>query len=115
MIFICETVDFTTGPVIRDLPDSAALSLSSSEKLFRVTELAPLLYSLFTLSVGGSLAFGLGFSEFLLVSRTSSLTLSISGIFKVLGGEKNAALTVAARFLSKLDHCIIRYKPKSKL
>ncbi|XP_068607548.1 solute carrier family 35 member C2 [Brachionichthys hirsutus] len=58
------------------------LSLSTSEKLFRVTELSPLLYSLFTLSVGGALAFGLGFSEFLLVSRTSSLTLSISGIFK---------------------------------
>lgn len=59
------------------------LSLSTSDKLFRVTELSPLLYSLLTLSIGGSLAFGLGFSEFLLVSRTSSLTLSISGIFKV--------------------------------
>ncbi|KAM8754455.1 solute carrier family 35 member C2-like isoform 1-T2 [Acanthopagrus schlegelii] len=58
------------------------LSLSTSDKLFRVTELSPLLYSLLTLSIGGSLAFGLGFSEFLLVSRTSSLTLSISGIFK---------------------------------
>lgn len=58
------------------------LSLSTSEKLFRVTELSPLLYSLATLSIGGTLAFGLGFSEFLLVSRTSSLTLSISGIFK---------------------------------
>ncbi|XP_040907762.1 solute carrier family 35 member C2 [Toxotes jaculatrix] len=58
------------------------LSLSTSEKLFRVTELSPLLYSLLTLSIGGSLAFGLGFSEFLLVSRTSSLTLSIAGIFK---------------------------------
>lgn len=59
------------------------LSLSSSEKLFRVTHLSPLLYSILTLSIGGFLAFGLGFSEFLLVSRTSSLTLSISGIFKV--------------------------------
>lgn len=58
------------------------LSLSTSDKLFRVTELPPLLYSLATLSVGGTLAFGLGFSEFLLVSRTSSLTLSIAGIFK---------------------------------
>ncbi|XP_076019443.1 solute carrier family 35 member C2-like [Genypterus blacodes] len=59
-----------------------AVSLSTSEKLFRVTEFSPLLSSLFTLSIGGCLAFGLGFSEFLLVSRTSSLTLSISGIFK---------------------------------
>ncbi|XP_041655630.1 solute carrier family 35 member C2 [Cheilinus undulatus] len=58
------------------------LSLSTSEKLFRVTELSPLLHSLATLSIGGTLAFGLGFSEFLLVSKTSSLTLSISGIFK---------------------------------
>ncbi|XP_061908602.1 solute carrier family 35 member C2 isoform X2 [Entelurus aequoreus] len=58
------------------------LSLSTSDKLFRVTELSPLLYSVLSLSMGGVLAFGLGFSEFLLVSRTSSLTLSISGIFK---------------------------------
>uniref|UniRef100_A0A2I3SFP8 Solute carrier family 35 member C2 n=2 Tax=Pan TaxID=9596 RepID=A0A2I3SFP8_PANTR len=35
-----------------------------------------------SLFLGGILAFGLGFSEFLLVSRTSSLTLSIAGIFK---------------------------------
>uniref|UniRef100_A0A8C9V5S3 Solute carrier family 35 member C2 n=1 Tax=Scleropages formosus TaxID=113540 RepID=A0A8C9V5S3_SCLFO len=58
------------------------LSLSTSVKLFRVRDIFPLLHSLFTLSVGGVLAFGLGFSEFLLVSRTSSLTLSIAGIFK---------------------------------
>lgn len=59
------------------------LSLSNSEKLFRATELSPVLYTLLTLTAGGLLAFGLCFSEFLLVSRTSSLTLSISGIFKV--------------------------------
>uniref|UniRef100_A0A3Q3X6C0 Solute carrier family 35 member C2 n=1 Tax=Mola mola TaxID=94237 RepID=A0A3Q3X6C0_MOLML len=58
------------------------LSLSTSDKLFRVTELPPFLYSFFTLCIGGLLAFGLSFSEFLLVSRTSSLTLSIAGIFK---------------------------------
>ncbi|XP_054623230.1 solute carrier family 35 member C2 isoform X2 [Dunckerocampus dactyliophorus] len=58
------------------------LILSTSDKLFRVTELSPVLYSVLLLSMGGVLAFGLGFSEFLLVSRTSSLTLSISGIFK---------------------------------
>ncbi|MGH0157006.1 UNVERIFIED_CONTAM: hypothetical protein FKN15_040194 [Acipenser sinensis] len=58
------------------------LSLCLSEKLFRVSELPSLLHSLLTLSAGGALAFGLGFSEFLLVSKTSSLTLSISGIFK---------------------------------
>nr|XP_036862131.1 solute carrier family 35 member C2 isoform X1 [Manis javanica]XP_036862132.1 solute carrier family 35 member C2 isoform X1 [Manis javanica]XP_036862133.1 solute carrier family 35 member C2 isoform X1 [Manis javanica] len=41
-----------------------------------------LLRVLGSLFLGGILAFGLGFSEFLLVSRTSSLTLSIAGIFK---------------------------------
>ncbi|XP_062871528.1 solute carrier family 35 member C2-like isoform X2 [Trichomycterus rosablanca] len=58
------------------------LSVGTTEKLFRVSELQPLLSSILALSAGGMLAFGLGFSEFLLVSRTSSLTLSIAGIFK---------------------------------
>ncbi|NXD84416.1 S35C2 protein, partial [Halcyon senegalensis] len=58
------------------------LPLSISEKFFHFHEagiLFPLVGKLF---LGGILAFGLGFSEFLLVSRTSSLTLSIAGIFK---------------------------------
>uniref|UniRef100_A0A3B4B8X3 Sugar phosphate transporter domain-containing protein n=1 Tax=Periophthalmus magnuspinnatus TaxID=409849 RepID=A0A3B4B8X3_9GOBI len=71
-----------------------AVSLSSSSRLFRVTHLSPLLSSLLSLSVGGVLAFGLGFSEFLLVSRTSSLTLSISGIFKEV-----CTLLLAARLM----------------
>ncbi|KAM4570989.1 solute carrier family 35 member C2-like [Fundulus diaphanus] len=79
-----------------------ALSLSVSEKLFRVTELSPLLYSLMTLSLGGALAFGLGFSEFLLVSRTSSLTLSISGIFKEVCTLLLAASLMGDR-MSKLN------------
>ncbi|PWA32889.1 hypothetical protein CCH79_00016430 [Gambusia affinis] len=79
-----------------------ALSLSDSEKLFRVTELSPLLYSLMTLSVGGTLAFGLGFSEFLLVSKTSSLTLSISGIFKEVCTLLLAASLMGDR-MSKLN------------
>ncbi|XP_066526686.1 solute carrier family 35 member C2 [Hoplias malabaricus] len=70
------------------------VGLSTTEKLFRVNELQPLLYSLFTLSLGGALAFGLGFSEFLLVSRTSSLTLSIAGIFKEV-----CTLLLAVEFL----------------
>ncbi|XP_032931007.1 solute carrier family 35 member C2 isoform X2 [Catharus ustulatus] len=58
------------------------LHSSISEKLFRFHE-AGMLFSLVgKLFLGGILAFGLGFSEFLLVSRTSSLTLSIAGIFK---------------------------------
>lgn len=70
------------------------LNLSTSVKMFRATELSPLLYSLFTLSVGGALAFGLCFSEFVLVSRTSSLTLSITGIFKEV-----CTLLLAARLM----------------
>lgn len=70
------------------------ISLSTSEKLFRVNEIHPLLYCLLTLVVGGSLAFGLGFSEFLLVSRTSSLTLSIASIFKEV-----CTLLLAVEFL----------------
>uniref|UniRef100_A0A8C5RLR6 Solute carrier family 35 member C2 n=1 Tax=Laticauda laticaudata TaxID=8630 RepID=A0A8C5RLR6_LATLA len=58
------------------------LPLSASEKLFRFHEEQLLLELLGKLALGGVLAFGLGFSEFLLVSRTSSLTFSISGIFK---------------------------------
>uniref|UniRef100_A0A7M4ELR0 Solute carrier family 35 member C2 n=1 Tax=Crocodylus porosus TaxID=8502 RepID=A0A7M4ELR0_CROPO len=59
------------------------LPMAVSEKLFRFHDGWVLLALLGKLSLGGLLAFGLGFSEFLLVSRTSSLTLSIAGIFKV--------------------------------
>ncbi|XP_004687497.1 PREDICTED: solute carrier family 35 member C2 [Condylura cristata] len=58
------------------------LHLSTSEKIFRSQDPGLLLRVLGSLFLGGILAFGLGFSEFLLVSRTSSLTLSIAGIFK---------------------------------
>ncbi|XP_074149695.1 solute carrier family 35 member C2 isoform X1 [Sminthopsis crassicaudata] len=60
----------------------SGLHLSTSEKIFRFQDPGLLLGVLGTLFFGGILAFGLGFSEFLLVSRTSSLTLSIAGIFK---------------------------------
>ncbi|NXN15501.1 S35C2 protein, partial [Indicator maculatus] len=58
------------------------LPLSVSEKLFRFHEAGMLLSLVGKLFLGGILAFGLGFSEFLLVSRTSSLTFSIAGVFK---------------------------------
>lgn len=65
------------------LPLLSGLHLSTSEKIFRFQDTGLLLRVLGSLFLGGILAFGLGFSEFLLVSRTSSLTLSIAGIFKV--------------------------------
>lgn len=64
-------------------PLLSGLHLSTSEKIFRFQDTGLLLRVLGSLFLGGILAFGLGFSEFLLVSRTSSLTLSIAGIFKV--------------------------------
>ncbi|CAI9556407.1 unnamed protein product, partial [Staurois parvus] len=51
---------------------------------FRYHDIREPLALLGTLGLGGLLAFGLGYSEFLLVSKTSSLTLSIAGIFKEL-------------------------------
>lgn len=65
----------------------SGLHLSTSEKIFRFQDTGLLLWVLGSLLLGGILAFGLGFSEFLLVSRTSSLTLSIAGIFKVHTGK----------------------------
>lgn len=73
------------------LPVSPGLPLSASEKLFRFQEVHLLVDLLGKLVLGGLLAFGLGFSEFLLVSRTSSLTFSISGIFKVFEGGASLA------------------------
>ncbi|NXD67417.1 S35C2 protein, partial [Eolophus roseicapillus] len=58
------------------------LPLSVSEKLFCFHEAGMLFCLVGKLFLGRILAFGLGFSEFLLVSRTSGLTLSIAGIFK---------------------------------
>ncbi|XP_066834343.1 solute carrier family 35 member C2 isoform X3 [Anser cygnoides] len=73
------------------------LPLSVSEKLFHFHEAGMLLCLVGKLFLGGILAFGLGFSEFLLVSRTSSLTLSIAGIFKEI-----CILFLATRLLG--DH-----------
>ncbi|XP_021094679.1 solute carrier family 35 member C2 isoform X3 [Heterocephalus glaber] len=73
------------------------LHLSTSEKIFRFQDTGLLLRVLGSLFLGGILAFGLGFSEFLLVSRTSSLTLSIAGIFKEV-----CTLLLAAHLLG--DH-----------
>ncbi|NP_001086345.1 solute carrier family 35 (GDP-fucose transporter), member C2 S homeolog [Xenopus laevis] len=58
--------------------------VATSEQLFCSQDTHQLLTLIATLALGGFLAFGLGFSEFLLVSKTSSLTLSIAGIFKEL-------------------------------
>lgn len=83
------------GESPNSLPLLSGLHLSTSEKIFRFQDTGLLLRVLGSLFLGGILAFGLGFSEFLLVSRTSSLTLSIAGIFKVqTWGRPQSCLTV---------------------
>ncbi|XP_013406174.1 solute carrier family 35 member C2-like [Lingula anatina] len=56
--------------------------LASSHHLFRFHEISEIFTSAGIVIGGAFLAFMLEFSEFLLLSRTSGLTLSISGIFK---------------------------------
>uniref|UniRef100_A0A8C9DI62 Solute carrier family 35 member C2 n=1 Tax=Prolemur simus TaxID=1328070 RepID=A0A8C9DI62_PROSS len=80
------------------------LHLSTSEKIFRFQDTGLLLRVLGSLFLGGILAFGLGFSEFLLVSRTSSLTLSIAGIFKRVGGDLNQHMQIRA---NQENHCSV--------
>ncbi|XP_043409740.1 solute carrier family 35 member C2 isoform X1 [Prionailurus bengalensis] len=92
------------------------LHLSTSEKIFRFQDTGLLLRVLGSLFLGGILAFGLGFSEFLLVSRTSSLTLSIAGIFKVqTWGWPRSCLRVqprsqlpCPRALQRRRKCLVR-------
>ena len=61
------------------------MKLSSTELVFRSTNVELLAQNMGLVLAGAVLAFFLEFSEFLLVSNTSSLTLSIAGIFKVSG------------------------------
>ncbi|KAL8616329.1 hypothetical protein ACOMHN_056272 [Nucella lapillus] len=58
--------------------------LASTELVFRFTDFELLAQNMGLVLIGAILAFFLEFSEFLLVSNTSSLTLSIAGIFKEL-------------------------------
>lgn len=59
------------------------LHIAMSPEVFNYRDSPRLLANLGLLLAGAVLAFFLEFSEFLLVAQTSSLTLSISGIFKV--------------------------------
>ncbi|KAL4234553.1 hypothetical protein ACF0H5_006194 [Mactra antiquata] len=58
--------------------------LATTDQFFRFYEYDILFRNLGLVLLGACLAFMLEFSEFLLLSQTSSLTLSISGIFKEL-------------------------------
>lgn len=56
--------------------------LATTDNFFRFSEYSELFHNTGLVLLGAFLAFLLEFSEFLLVSQTSSLTLSIAGIFK---------------------------------
>jgi len=59
------------------------ISIVSTEKFFRSVELSHVAYNLVWILGGALIAFFLESSELLVVTYTSSLTLSVSGIFKV--------------------------------
>jgi solute carrier family 35 protein C2 len=59
------------------------LSVISTEKFFRTEDFSAVQHNVLWILLGAFLAFFLESSEFLVVTYTSSLTLSISGIFKV--------------------------------
>ncbi|KAM6404271.1 solute carrier family 35 member C2 [Rhynochetos jubatus] len=65
-----------------------APALSMPEELLHFHEAGMLFAPVGKLFLGGILAFGLGFSKFLLVSRTSRLTLPIAGIFAGRHGSR---------------------------
>ena len=60
------------------------LSVVSTDKFFRTDDFDSVLQNVLWIMFGAVLAFFLESSEFLVVSYTSSLTLSVSGIFKVI-------------------------------
>ena len=59
------------------------VAIATTENLFCFSDYSILFRNLGLVLLGAVLAFFLEFSEFLLVCQTSSLTLSIAGIFKV--------------------------------
>lgn len=59
-------------------------SFITSCSLFRYKDVNVLYATLTKMFIGAIIAFGMEFSEFLVVNHTSSLTLSIAGIFKVM-------------------------------
>jgi len=60
--------------------------MAVSDHLFNAAKLSIAVESALAVLLGCFLAFMLSISEFLLLAQTSSLTLSISGIFKVSSG-----------------------------
>ena len=61
----------------------SGLTIATNDDAFGYRNISDLIWTLELLALGAILAFMLEFSEFLLLKNTSSLTLSVAGIFKV--------------------------------
>jgi solute carrier family 35 protein C2 len=59
------------------------MALASNCKIFRYQDTAVVVITLLQIVVGAVLAFCMEVAEFMVVTHTSSLTLSVAGIFKV--------------------------------
>ena len=59
------------------------VAIVSTDKFFRTNDFNKVVYNLYSIIIGATLGFFLETSELLVVTYTSSLTLSVSGIFKV--------------------------------
>lgn len=59
------------------------VAVATSCKFFNFSNLQDVGHTLWTVLLGALIAFCMEFSEYLVISCTSSLTLSIAGIFKV--------------------------------
>ena len=57
--------------------------MGTSRQIFLANSVLDFMFTVVYLTGGALLAFMLGYSEYLLVYHTSSLTLSISGVVKV--------------------------------
>jgi solute carrier family 35 protein C2 len=60
-----------------------ATALASNCKFFRYHDAAVVVITLLQIIAGAVLAFCMEVAEFMVVTHTSSLTLSVAGIFKV--------------------------------
>jgi solute carrier family 35 protein C2 len=62
---------------------SVGMALASSCRSFRFNDAAVVVVTLLQIIAGAVLAFFMEITEFMVVTYTSSLTLSVAGIFKV--------------------------------
>lgn len=62
--------------------------MGTSRQILLADSVLQFMFTAVYLTGAAFLAFMLGFSEYLLVYHTSSLTLSVSGVIKVNGGRK---------------------------